>query len=86
VVSAVRVAVDRDRCCASGQCVVLAPDAFEQSDDDGSAYPVRDEPPAVLWESVRDAAANCPTQAISIQQAISTQEATTMYATGEHDG
>lgn len=71
--SAVRVAVDRDRCCASGQCVVLAPDAFEQSDEDGSAYPIRDEPAAPLWESVRDAAANCPTQAISIQQALSIQ-------------
>jgi ferredoxin len=83
VVSAVRVAVDRDRCCASGQCVRVAPDAFEQSDDDGSAYPIRDEPPAPLWESVRDAAENCPTRAISIQQ--TTQEAT-MHATGEHDG
>jgi len=28
-----RLTIDRDRCVASGQCVMLAPDVFDQGDD-----------------------------------------------------
>ena len=31
----VRVIADRDRCIGAGQCVLSAPDVFDQSDDDG---------------------------------------------------
>lgn len=31
----VRILADRDRCIGAGQCVLSAPDVFDQSDDDG---------------------------------------------------
>jgi ferredoxin len=31
-----KVAVEQDRCVGSGQCVLLAPDVFDQRDEDGS--------------------------------------------------
>ena len=30
-----KVSVDRDKCVASGQCVLAAADVFDQRDDDG---------------------------------------------------
>lgn len=65
--SAVRVSVDRELCCSSGQCVVLAPELFDQRDSDGTSYPVLPRPSSDLHESARRAAADCPTRAISIQ-------------------
>lgn len=61
------ITVDMEKCCASGQCVLTAPDVFDQRDSDGCSYPLRPEPSADLWDSARQAADICPTQAISIQ-------------------
>jgi ferredoxin len=30
-----QVSVDKDRCCGAGQCVMAAPDVFDQSEEDG---------------------------------------------------
>ena len=30
-----RVAVDQDKCCGAGKCVLLAPEVFDQREDDG---------------------------------------------------
>ena len=57
------VEIDRDVCMGSGSCVFLAPDAFAL-DDDGIAVVV--DPDAAHEESVRNAAARCPSKAITV--------------------
>jgi ferredoxin len=61
-----RVRVDTGLCIGSGMCVATAPDRF-QFDPDQHSRPVReltDED-----EAVRDAAASCPVEAISVTDA-----------------
>ena len=64
-----RVQVDDDRCEGHGRCYALAPDLFEP-DDIGNGHVVGDGVvPAGLEERARLAVANCPEQAISIEEA-----------------
>ncbi|MEK8172341.1 ferredoxin [Streptomyces sp. M19] len=63
-----RVHVDREKCCASGQCVVSAPDVFDQSPDDGRVLLVLAAPPAGLDGPVREAADCCPAGAITVAE------------------
>jgi ferredoxin len=62
-----RVIVDQDACICSGQCVLTAPDVFDQSDE-GFVVLLDDQPPAVLAEDVRQAAATCPALAIIVEE------------------
>lgn len=62
-----RVTVDRDKCVASGQCVLTAEDMFDQGDDDGLVVLLNDHPSAERWADVEQAAALCPALAISIE-------------------
>jgi ferredoxin len=62
----VRVIVDQDACICSGQCVLAAPDVFDQSED-GFVVLLDDQPPAGLAEDVRQAAATCPALAITVE-------------------
>ena len=62
-----RIAVD-DNCIGSGSCVGVAPHHFELGEDDRS-HPLAPEVPAD--EQVRDAAASCPMEAISVHDAQS---------------
>lgn len=59
-----KVTVDRETCQAHGQCAFVAPDIFVL-DDDGELHYREDVPDAEL-EAAREAAAFCPTAAISI--------------------
>jgi ferredoxin len=60
-----RVSVDPVKCCASGQCALIAPDIFGQADD-GSVVVLISEPPACLHGVVREAEAVCPGMAIQV--------------------
>lgn len=60
-----KLTVEPDRCCGSGQCVVLAPDVFDQ-DDDGIVVLLEDEPAQPLHDKVRESAIICPAAAIKI--------------------
>jgi ferredoxin len=60
----VHVAVDRDRCIGSGNCVYWAPASFEL-DDEGQSVP--SEPAADTLEKLRVAADGCPTRAITVE-------------------
>jgi ferredoxin len=61
-----RVRLSQETCCGAGQCVLAAPDVFDQRDDDGVAVLLDEEPPTQLWDQVRDAAARCPARCIQI--------------------
>ncbi|WP_431928317.1 ferredoxin [Micromonospora wenchangensis] len=61
-----RVTVDRDRCCGAGNCVLTAPEVFDQDDTDGLVLLREPTPGATLFDRVRRAADLCPAGAIRI--------------------
>ena len=62
-----KVSIDTDKCIAAGQCVLNAPDVFDQRDEDGIVILRSPSPPAEQAESVREAAALCPSLAITVE-------------------
>lgn len=60
-----RITVDLDRCVGGGQCVLSAPELFDQSDDDGTAVLLR-QPAAGEEDDARQAARVCPASAIEL--------------------
>lgn len=63
-----KVSVDANKCVSSGQCVRHATAVFDQRDEDGVVVLLNDNPPADLAGAVRSAAADCPAQAIHIEE------------------
>jgi ferredoxin len=61
-----RVSVDQARCVASGNCVLTAPEVFDQRVEDGVVVLLDPSPPAELAESVRRAEALCPASVIRV--------------------
>lgn len=62
-----RIEVDQDTCVGSGQCVLTAPDVFDQRDDDAIVELLDPTPPAPQWQATRNAAAGCPAAAITVR-------------------
>ncbi len=60
-----KVSVDKTRCVASQTCIMIAPKAFVLDEDGQSSVAAPEEE---LEETVRDAAAMCPTGAILIEE------------------
>ncbi|WP_329578161.1 ferredoxin [Kitasatospora sp. NBC_01250] len=60
------VTVDQDRCCSSGQCVLTAPEVFDQNEQDGLVRLLQDRPALALLPALRTAAALCPGGAITV--------------------
>jgi ferredoxin len=61
-----KVEVDREKCCGGGQCVLIAPEVFDQGDEDGVVILLKDTPEPEQWDNVREAVAVCPAAAIAI--------------------
>ncbi|MCG5217020.1 ferredoxin [Streptosporangium soli] len=61
-----KVTVDEAKCCGAGQCVLIAPDVFDQRDDDGIVILLDAEPASDQHTAVREAAAVCPSAAIRL--------------------
>lgn len=61
-----RVVVDFDTCQSNAVCMDIAPEVFEVRDD-GYLYVLQETPAEELRERVEEAAANCPTQAITVE-------------------
>ncbi|MGH1553804.1 ferredoxin [Streptomyces sp. L7] len=60
------VELDEPKCVAAGQCVMAAPDVFDQREDDGIAIILNADPGEELYDGVREAAAICPAAAIHL--------------------
>jgi len=58
--------VDADECIGCGLCVDMCPEVFEMTDDDKAEAKAGEVPPEAE-DTCRDAADECPVEAISIQ-------------------
>ncbi|MBZ3906584.1 ferredoxin [Streptomyces griseiscabiei] len=58
--------VDETKCCGAGQCVLVAPDIFDQRDEDGIVVLLDPAPPPSRHPSAHEAAAVCPAGAIGV--------------------
>jgi ferredoxin len=62
------VEVDVPKCVASGQCVLIAPEVFDQRDDDGMVILLDESPAPEHHAAVREAALVCPSAAIRLTE------------------
>ena len=64
----VQIVIDEQKCCGAGQCVLVAPEVFDQRDEDGIVVLLDPVPSADQQGAVREAAALCPALAIVIEE------------------
>jgi ferredoxin len=62
------VHIDQIKCIGAGQCVLAAPQVFDQREEDGIVVLLMDEPPDHPSASVRKAAKLCPALAITVEE------------------
>ncbi|MFD5193927.1 ferredoxin [Streptomyces sp. NPDC058357] len=58
-----KISIDTDNCCGAGQCVLIAPEIFDQ-DDDGIVILLDPAPSDEMHDAVEDAIAICPADVI----------------------
>lgn len=63
-----KITVDQAKCCGAGQCVLVAPEVFDQRDEDGIVVLLDAEPPESEHANAREAAQICPAAAIGIEE------------------
>jgi ferredoxin len=61
-----KIRVNGSACVGQGMCALCAPQLFKLSEEDGKSIVIREEVPAELEDQARQAAQNCPEQAIEI--------------------
>ncbi|MFI7194000.1 ferredoxin [Nocardia nova] len=61
-----RIQVDTEKCCGSGQCVFAVPEVFDQDDVQGFVVLLQECPPESFAPAVEAAVRSCPTEAISV--------------------
>lgn len=66
--AAVEITLEEDKCCGAGQCVLVAPEVFDQRDEDGVVILLDAAPPAEQYDNIREAAAVCPAAAILVRE------------------
>ncbi len=59
-----KVTVDKEKCIGCGACVAIAPEIFELRD--GKSYAKQEEISDELAEKAKEAANECPVQAITV--------------------
>ncbi|WP_436735741.1 ferredoxin [Streptomyces sp. BBFR102] len=63
-----KITVDEEKCCGAGQCVLIAPEVFDQRDEDGIVVLLDAAPPAEQHDAVRESAEVCPAAAIQVTE------------------
>ncbi|MGN9845666.1 ferredoxin [Nonomuraea sp. H19] len=63
-----KVIVEQGKCCSAGTCVLIAPEVFDQRDDDGIVILLDERPPEELHPIVHEAVSVCPGAAISTSE------------------
>lgn len=63
-----RISADRDVCIGAGNCVLTAPELFDQGEDDGVVVLLRANPDQEQSVAAREAAALCPSGAITLTE------------------
>ncbi|AKJ09706.1 ferredoxin [Streptomyces incarnatus] len=61
-----KISIETDNCCGAGQCVLVAPEIFDQ-DDDGIVILLDPAPSDDAREAVEDAIAICPADVIQLE-------------------
>lgn len=62
-----KITIDEDKCVGGGQCVLAAPEVFDQRDEDGIVILLQQSPAADLTSQVHEAALLCPALAILVE-------------------
>ena len=63
-----KVIVEEDKCCAAGTCVMIAPEVFDQREEDGIVI-LRDAAPSEdQHDAVRECVQVCPAGAIHVSE------------------
>ncbi|MBP2329369.1 ferredoxin [Kibdelosporangium banguiense] len=63
-----KVSAEADKCVAAGQCVLLAPEVFDQRDEDGIVVLLDETPRPESYDAVRESAMVCPAAAIRLAE------------------
>ena len=63
-----RVLVDRSVCISAGQCTRVAPEVFDQDDEDGLVVVRQEYPESELATRVQEAVRLCPARAIVVER------------------
>ena len=61
-----KIVADTGKCVGAGQCVRVAPDLFDQGEEDGVVVVLDAEPGGELLPRVGEAVDLCPAQALSV--------------------
>ncbi|MFC0431928.1 ferredoxin [Kutzneria buriramensis] len=77
-----RVEVDHTRCAAVGRCAGIAPEVFDQREDDGVVILLDAAPPDS--DRVREAALLCPAAAIVVHENAAPTPGTPITPRGSH--
>jgi ferredoxin len=62
-----KIHIDEDKCVGGGQCVLAAPEVFDQRDEDGIVVLLEESPADDLRPQVHEAALLCPALAILVE-------------------
>jgi ferredoxin len=65
---AMKVTVDTGKCIGAGQCVMTAPDVFDQDEDAGTVVLLTEKPSATAQDKVRKAVNYCPARVIQVDE------------------
>lgn len=62
-----RVIIDQTRCVGAGLCVLSSGTVFDQRDEDGVVTLLQQFPEPAAYQSILEAARNCPSKAIKVE-------------------